>query len=205
MSSGETVKIAILGLPGVGKTALTVKVVSGRFIWNYHPTLENIYKYSLVNKAEAEETSINLEIMDTAGYIAFETNSPQQEGYVKWANGLILMYSIVDLSSFEAIKSLIMAIIANKTFNNNIALVANKSDMDHLRQVKTEAGQKLADEFGCRFYEISVMTEFERTTQPFIDLCADAKHSRDANGAKLRRRSSASQRLKKLIQKKLSI
>ena len=68
-------------------------------------------------------------------FLLQELESAQQEGYIKWADRVILMYSITDLSSFEAATALIASIAETKGAANNISLVANKTDLAHLRQV----------------------------------------------------------------------
>lgn len=64
---------------------------------------------------------------------------------------------------------------------------------------------KFAADNDCLFYELSVKLDMELITQLFCDLCREVNMMRTRAGIKLHRRSSASQLLRKLIQKKLSI
>ncbi|KAF6019203.1 RERG [Bugula neritina] len=204
----DIIRIAILGPPGNGKTALVVKTVSGRFIWNYDPTLEFIYKHAMVDSESGGESKTHeMEILDTAGYTSsVDMDSVQREGYIKWADAFVLLYSITNLNSFEEIQSLRAVIVESKKLGASIAIVGNKADLTHLRQVKYEAGKEYADEHGCLSYEISSRTDCQGSVaQPFIDLCREVKAKRLREGVRLRRRSSASRLLRKLIQKKLTM
>lgn len=43
MSKPDPIRIVVLGDTAMGKTALIVKLISGRFIWNYDPTMGKFY------------------------------------------------------------------------------------------------------------------------------------------------------------------
>ena len=55
-------KVVVLGSGGVGKSALTVKFVSGMFIERYDPTIEDFYRKEI----EVDNGPSVLEILDTA-------------------------------------------------------------------------------------------------------------------------------------------
>jgi len=66
-------------------------------------------------------------------------DSVQREGYIKWADAFVLLYSITNLNSFEEIQSLRAVIVESKKLGASIAIVGNKADLTHLRQVSSKA------------------------------------------------------------------
>jgi len=60
---GKAYKLVILGDGGVGKTAITIRFVSDRFVPDYDPTVEDAYKKDY----QVEGKNIIVEIIDTAG------------------------------------------------------------------------------------------------------------------------------------------
>lgn len=65
----DSVKIAVLGESGVGKSALAVRMITGRFLHHYDPTLEDEYHTEV--RANGQKRSVS--IMDTAGQVSIET------------------------------------------------------------------------------------------------------------------------------------
>ena len=59
----------------------------------------------------------------------------RRDGYIKWADAFILLYSITDTQSYQTVRSLRDSISEIKQVGSSVALVANKSDLSHLRQV----------------------------------------------------------------------
>lgn len=54
-----------------------------------------------------------------------------------------------------------------------VALVANKVDMVHLRQVSAEEGEILAKDFECKFCEVSAAEQVAPVADAFHDLCRE--------------------------------
>ncbi|KFB42461.1 hypothetical protein ZHAS_00010168 [Anopheles sinensis] len=54
-----------------------------------------------------------------------------------------------------------------------VALVGNKVDMVHLRQVSTEEGEILAKDLECKFFEISTAEHVYQVVKAFLELCRD--------------------------------
>ncbi|KIJ42598.1 hypothetical protein M422DRAFT_48201 [Sphaerobolus stellatus SS14] len=87
-------KLAVMGEGGVGKSALTVQFLRGRFEEEYDPTLEDHYRqHSVVD----EEFAI-LDILDTAGQEDFHA---MREQYILEREGFILVYSVTSRDSVE--------------------------------------------------------------------------------------------------------
>uniref|UniRef100_A0A670Y2K7 small monomeric GTPase n=1 Tax=Pseudonaja textilis TaxID=8673 RepID=A0A670Y2K7_PSETE len=65
MAKSAEVKLAIFGRAGVGKSALVVRFLTKRFIWEYDPTLESTYRH----QATIDDEVVSMEILDTAGQV----------------------------------------------------------------------------------------------------------------------------------------
>lgn len=75
---------------------------------------------------------------------------------LQWADGLLLVYSITDRGSFNFVRKAKEALaVADPEAAMPLALVGNKADMVHLRQVSAEEGEILAKDFECWFSEIT--------------------------------------------------
>uniref|UniRef100_A0A4W5RA24 small monomeric GTPase n=1 Tax=Hucho hucho TaxID=62062 RepID=A0A4W5RA24_9TELE len=65
MAKSPEVKLAVFGRAGVGKSALVVRFLTRRFIWEYDPTLESTYRH----QATIDDEVVTMEILDTAGQV----------------------------------------------------------------------------------------------------------------------------------------
>ncbi len=72
----------------------------------------------------------------------------------------IIMYSITDRSSFLECKRLGNFLRENNSGNFEMALVGNKTDLEHAREILEGEGTSLSEELECKFYEISVAKNF---------------------------------------------
>ncbi|KAK7484764.1 hypothetical protein BaRGS_00023938 [Batillaria attramentaria] len=177
-------RIMILGMPGVGKSALVVRFLTNRFIWEYDPTLESTYKHVTT----VDDEQVVMEILDTAG----QEETIQREGGVRWADGYILVYAINDRSSFDSILSLKHYLDDVKKTNVQCVLVANKVDLLHERRVEASEGETLAQDMACAFYETSASDGGEDIPELFHELHREIRR-RKMIESKGRRRSSAQQ------------
>ena len=69
------------------------------------------------------------------------------------------MYDVTDRRSFESIRNWISQIQQHADVHVNKILVGNKCDMTDEKVVSTAEGQKLADEFGIPFAEVSAKND----------------------------------------------
>ena len=142
-------KIVVMGSGGVGKSALCVQFVSGHFVEEYDPTLEDYYR----KQVDINGTPAVLEIIDTAGIEQF---AAMRDLYIENGEGFMLVYSITNAQTFIDMQPLRGEIARVKGgFSSPIMLVGNKFDMEEERSVTTQDGEKLAEEWGCQFYETS--------------------------------------------------
>ncbi|KAA8579980.1 hypothetical protein FQN60_005515, partial [Etheostoma spectabile] len=128
---------------------------------------ESTYRH----QANIDDEVVTMEILDTAG----QEDIQQKEGHVRWGDGFVIVYDITDRGSFEEVaplRSLLEEV--KKPKNVPLVLVGNKSDLDHVRQVGTEEGERLAAEMACAFYECSACAnEGGTVAEAFHELCRE--------------------------------
>ncbi|XP_071868586.1 ras-related and estrogen-regulated growth inhibitor isoform X4 [Bombus fervidus] len=150
------VKVAVIGAPGVGKS-------------------ENRYKHEVLVDGEP----ILFEILDTCPKSEDELPSTET---VQWADGLLLVYSITDRGSFNFVRKAKETLaVVDPEATMPLALVGNKADMVHLRQVSTEEGEILAKDFECWFSEVSAAEQVTQVAESFHELCREVLAARRRN------------------------
>ncbi|XP_010880827.2 ras-related and estrogen-regulated growth inhibitor [Esox lucius] len=129
--SSRTVRIVILGQAAVGKTAMVVRFITRRFIGEYDPTLETIYRHDMSIGGDV----VHFEILDTAGQ---EEDALLIEEKIKWGDGFVIMYSVTDRCSFDEVMRLCFLInhihsSSGRKFTAEpppVVIVANKKDLE---------------------------------------------------------------------------
>ncbi|XP_029458446.1 ras-like protein family member 11A [Rhinatrema bivittatum] len=170
----KEIKLAILGSSNVGKTAMTVRYLTRRFIGDYEPNAGNLYS-RLVN---VEGEQLFLQIQDTPGYIQVQEDffhvTDSISKCVQWAEGFLLVYSITDYTSYQSIRPLYQYI--RKVHPDSkvpVVIVGNKGDLLHARQVQADEGIQLANELGSVFVEISTSESCQDVSDVFQHLCKE--------------------------------
>ncbi|XP_006009014.1 ras-like protein family member 10A [Latimeria chalumnae] len=134
----ETLNIAVLGAPGVGKTAIIHQFLYNDFSDVYFPTRsKTISRPSVI----LNDTMYDLKVMDVPPLPSFPTSSSQEwmdsrSRGVRNANAYVLVYDIGCLESFEYVKMIRQQIVDNRTGNLNeapIIVVGNKRDQQKQR------------------------------------------------------------------------
>ncbi|XP_051170344.1 ras-related and estrogen-regulated growth inhibitor isoform X1 [Leptopilina boulardi] len=170
------VKVAVIGAPGVGKSALTVRFLTRRYIGEYDHQSENRYKHEVLVDGEP----ILFEILDTCPKQS-EEELPTIDT-LQWADGLLLVYSITDRGSFNFVRKAKEALaVADPEATMPLALVGNKADMVHLRQVSAEEGEILAKDFECCFSEVTAAEQVVQVAESFHELCREVLAARRRN------------------------
>ena len=152
MIKDKQYKIVMLGSGAVGKSAITVQMVSGHFLSSYDPTIEDSYRTTI----NVNNQDIILNILDTAGQEEFYALRDQ---YMRSGDGYIIVFSITSVTSFlevNAIKEQ-LNIVLDSDDNTliPIILVGNKCDLEEYRQVQSSDAQRLADEWRVKYFETS--------------------------------------------------
>ena len=151
MTKIEDIKIITLGNSAVGKSSFILKYTDNSFSQEYLSTLGVDYKHKKIKLKNGKD--VRLRIFDTAGQ---ERSRAVSASFIKKADGVILMYDISDLDSFEAVDNWIKSIKEIGKEKLPIVLVGNKCDLsDDERKISLKEGQDKANEFQIPFYETS--------------------------------------------------
>ena len=151
MSDDCVYKVLLLGDSTVGKTCFLLRYCDKTFQEAHLSTIGLDYRLKTMTLENGK--NIKLQIWDTAGQDRFHAIT---KNYYKGANGIILIYDVTNLQSYENVKNWIAQIKEEANQNVLIYLAGNKIDVsEDLRVVKTEDGKKIAGEFKLPFYETS--------------------------------------------------
>ena len=151
MSDDCVYKVLLLGDSTVGKTCFLLRYCDKTFQEAHLSTIGLDYRLKTMTLKNGK--NIKLQIWDTAGQDRFRAIT---KNYYKGANGIILIYDVTNVQSYENVKNWISQIRDEANPNVVIYLAGNKVDVSEQdKLVKTEDGQKIADEFKLPFYETS--------------------------------------------------
>lgn len=93
---------------------------------------------------------------------------------MKWAEGFLVVYSITDPGSYQAVRPLHQHIRQlHPDARIPIVVVGNKADLLHARQVQAKEGLQLANELGSLFLEISTSESLQGVCEVFQYLCRE--------------------------------
>jgi len=142
-------KLVVLGAGGVGKSALTIRLVTDNFLDEYDPTIEDSYRKQVM----IDDSTALLDILDTAGQEEF---SSMQDQWMRDGKGFLLVYNITSRPTFDEVNSLYDKILRTKDVDKvPIVLAGNKCDLEESREVEFEEGKEQARKWGCPFFETS--------------------------------------------------
>ena len=145
-----TIKLFILGNYAVGKTSLINKFVKNTFRDLYLPTIGFDYTTKIIKLPK--EKNVEISLHDTAGQERYRSIA---FNLIKSSDGAILIYDITRKETFNAIPMWIQSVRKHKGDDFPITLIGNKSDLKEEREVETEKGTNLAEEYGFSFFETS--------------------------------------------------
>jgi small GTP-binding protein len=146
-------KILLLGDSTVGKTCFLLRFMEDSFIDLHMATIGLDYK--LKTMILEEQKIVKVQIWDTAGQDKFRAIT---RNYYKGASGIILIFDVTNIKSFENIKKWINEIKEEISENVSIVLIGNKIDNVKERKITKEQGEKIANEIGTKFFETSAKT-----------------------------------------------
>eukprot|EP01084_Bolivina_argentea_P229529 387361_1 len=143
-------KIVVLGGGGVGKSTLTIRLLTDNFLDEYDPTIEDSYRKQICLE---DKKPILLDILDTAGQEEFKSMRDQ---WIREGDGFLLVYSITSALAFDEIQMVRERILQNKDAEHApIVIAGNKCDLESDRQVSKQQGEELGRLWDCPFYETS--------------------------------------------------
>lgn len=150
-------KIVVLGAGGVGKSALTIRLINGNWLGEYDPTIEDSYRKKVKIPYQGSERTTLIDILDTAGQEEFNA---MQDQWMREGKGFLLVYSVDSRQSFTEISNLRKKILRCRDTEKGfvpMVIAGNKCDLpDSMRTVAKSEGEALAAGFeNCKFVETS--------------------------------------------------
>ncbi|RWS14202.1 MRAS2-like protein [Dinothrombium tinctorium] len=154
MTQTSKIRVLVLGSKAVGKSAVSVRFVTKRYIGEYQSNVDILYKKEYTID---DSISIKLEILDISCNSSNLCLSIKDvEDRVHWANAFLVVYSICDKQSFRDAEKYIETITSSRRASHlPITLLGNKRDLEPGRQVGLNEGRCLAHRYQCQFYEVS--------------------------------------------------
>lgn len=145
-------KLVVFGSGGVGKSSIVLRFVTDTFSTEYLPTIEDCYRKTCA----VDQKAAFLDILDTAGQ---EEYSALRDQWVREGRAFLLVYSVASRQTFEEIPQFRDRILlVNEDEVVPMVLVGNKCDLDEDRQISTEEGATLAQDYGgIPFIECSAL------------------------------------------------
>jgi len=147
-------KITVLGSGGVGKSALTIRLITGTYEANYDPTIEDSYR----KQVQIDNKPALLDILDTAGQ---EEYAALQDQWIREGDGFLIVYAINSQESFDEadmIRAKIIRILDPADPDDPdipIVLVGNKCDLENERKVSAKERDERQREWKCPVFESS--------------------------------------------------
>merc|ERR1712154_55339 len=147
-------KITVLGSGGVGKSALTIRLITGTYEANYDPTIEDSYR----KQVTIDGKPALLDILDTAGQEEYAT---LQDQWIREGDGFLIVYAINSQESFDEadmIRAKIIRILDPADPDDPdipIVLVGNKCDLENERKVSVKERDERQREWKCPVFESS--------------------------------------------------
>ncbi|XP_076079532.1 ras-related and estrogen-regulated growth inhibitor-like protein [Mytilus galloprovincialis] len=188
-----SLRVVVLGAENVGKSAVTVRFLTRRFIGEYNSNMDLIYKSSI----KQEDYVTDIEILDSCA--KKNTSIAPGDNVITWTDAFIVVYDICVHSSFEqAIKILDIINKARASVYCPALLLGNKTDLEHRRTVGVEEGHQAALEYNCQYYEVSAADDFVTISIAFQALLRETKIIQQNKPLLKRRKSSLVNVSKKL-------
>ncbi|CAH1778030.1 unnamed protein product [Owenia fusiformis] len=169
-------KVVVLGSENVGKTALSVRYLTKRFIGEYQSDTDSLYNASI----ELDDSPIQLQLLDCTE-IAEIDDVLGRDQQLQWADAFIVVYDICNRDSFLSASKIIKSIRSVHSHTDSpILLIGNKLDLQHRRQTGFDEGHVMSLDQTCQFYELSAADGYHTVTHAFNSLFREAKVNKKA-------------------------
>jgi small GTP-binding protein len=168
MQRSTTVKLLLIGDPGVGKSSL-----SSRFVDDALTSISTKKMDFKHKKMEVNGETIDLQIWDNPSTDSYSNKPFYFDGHGSGAAGVILVYDITNRESFKNIETWMMNARQRQRDDCKFILVGTKSDLSHEQDVDSKVAATFAKKHGMQFFEISAKKNKNRNVDKLDDRDVD--------------------------------
>ena len=150
----KDLRIVLLGLGGVGKSALAQQFLFHQFTQEYDPTIEQDTRKVVTVDGE----TFRIDVLDTAGDDKYPAIRDQ---YMRACDGFLFVYDITNhqtMSEVETLRLQMIRVRDEDPLTVPVVICGNKSDLSSDRSVSTKYGAEYAKSVGFPFIETSAKT-----------------------------------------------
>ena len=149
--SDITIKLLLIGNAYVGKTLIVQKFIDNTFSKSTVSTIGVDLQSKII---DINGKKVKYLIWDTAGEDRMKTMT---YSYYRGCHVILVVFDVTERKSFQNVTTWVECI--DKFAKSNVLriLVGNKTDLEDKRIITKEEGQKLAEENGLKYYEISAL------------------------------------------------
>jgi len=162
-------KLLLIGDSGVGKSCLLLRFADHTYTESYISTIGVDFK---IRTIDLDGKTIKLQIWDTAGQERFRTIT---SSYYRGAHGIIVVYDVTDMESFNNVKQWLAEIERYACEGVNKLLVGNKCDLVQKKVVDYEMAKAFADSLDIPFLETSAKNA-TNVKKAFLTMAAEIKN-----------------------------
>lgn len=143
----------------------------------------------LKKKLNIDGKRINLAIWDTAGQEKFHALGPL---YYRSSNGAVIVYDITDQDSLQKVKSWVKELRKMLGTDISLAIVGNKTDLEHERQVDLNEADAYAQKVNALHWHTSAKANegIEELFLALIEKMLERRAEQEAQSSTLSRQGS---------------
>ena len=162
-------KVLLVGDSSVGKTSMLLRYTDETFAKEFQTTIGVDFR---IKTLTINDQVAKLQLWDTAGQDRYRRIV---SSYYRGAHGLIIVYDITSVSSFEHVPEWLDECNQRTNLLVPKLLIGNKSDLNAQRKITTEQGKELAETLGMQFIETSAKNScninevFSNLSQMMVD------------------------------------
>ena len=148
-------QLLIIGDSCVGKTSLLTRYTTGNFKEEYIATVGIDY---FTKNETINDKIISIKLWDTVGQERYKALT---QNFFKNAEGVMVVYDITKVDSFDNLKFWINSIkqnMENKNIIIPVIIIGNKVDMEDMREISNENAENFAKENNYKYFETSAKT-----------------------------------------------
>jgi len=153
VNAGQSFKVVCLGEGRVGKTSIGLRWAEDAFDPATRSTVAAAFFQKTAHTKDGK--AVNIQLWDTAGQEEFKSLCPI---YYKDAHAALLVYSVIDRSSFQKMIAWRNELSMARGDNIRIVIAANKADRQKERCVSRREGDDYATSVHAQYFEVSAKT-----------------------------------------------